>query len=412
MKLKKFTPFLLGAILLLSLFLRTYKLSENLHFTGDEGRDALIALDIANGNNLPILGPSMSVGSLSLGPLYYYLIAPFALIDANNPVFLAVPVIFFSVATSALLYFVTQALTKSRTAGLIAALFYAIAPWSVVYGRFSWNPNIMPFFSLLYFYSLWKALFQKRSKWFLLAALSFGVMVQSHYASLLVVPLTLIIFWRKRVFVVSNIKYVFIGLLVLAAMLSPLIYYDLSRNFRNLKGLIGIFSGTSGAGFEAHYFEMFWPFIFILFGYFVSIIVKAKRSVGLFLTLFLAFFALYSTTLAITGKQEPSVSGINQVIDLVEEESQGKRFNFAVLSDVNREDSYKYFFREKGLPVYFSTATEQLFVVCEGDINCSVHGHPKYEIAIFDVLYNGQVEIADEWRIENFYKVMKLVPKK
>ena len=36
-------------------------------------------------------------------------------------------------------------------AALIAATLYAISPTIIVYSRSSWNPNVMPFFSLLSF---------------------------------------------------------------------------------------------------------------------------------------------------------------------------------------------------------------------------------------------------------------------
>lgn len=400
---------LLLVILALSLFFRTYNISRNLHFTGDEGRDAIVALNIVEGKNFPILGPSLSIGDLSLGPLYYYLISPFALIDKTNPVYLAIPVIAFSVMTSALLYLAVKEIIKSKETAILAALGYAISPWTVAYGRFSWNPNIMPFFSLLYLYALWKT--KEKGTWFIVAAFSFGVMVQSHYVSLIVLPATAIYFWKRRKIVRGNYKYIAMGCLLVAAMLSPLIVYDLSRNFKNLRGLFGVFVSKDAAGVQAHYFELFWPFMSAFFAYLLVRIVKIQKIAGSLLLSVVVFLLLSSTVKNIVSVTEPSLAGIKDVVSLVKRESGGEDFNFAVLSTVNREDSYRYFLNQEKLPANFDTATNQLFVVCEGQIECVAQGHPKYEIAIFDVKFNGQVEISKEWNLRGYYNVVRLIPK-
>ncbi|MDZ7586952.1 MAG: hypothetical protein U0946_04300, partial [Patescibacteria group bacterium] len=61
----------LGAIL------RFYRLPQTLQFLGDQGRDALVLKDLVVNFNLPFIGPITSVGGFYLGPLYYYLMAPF-----------------------------------------------------------------------------------------------------------------------------------------------------------------------------------------------------------------------------------------------------------------------------------------------------------------------------------------------
>ena len=69
-----FIPFLL--IILTASFLRLYKIGAYMTFLGDEGRDVIVAREILSGN-LTLLGPRASAGDFFLGPIYYYMIAPF-----------------------------------------------------------------------------------------------------------------------------------------------------------------------------------------------------------------------------------------------------------------------------------------------------------------------------------------------
>src|SRR3989344_8367888 len=77
---------LLVGVLLLSAFLRFYRLDEYMTFLGDEGRDAIIIKEMLVNKNLPLIGPPTSVGNIYLGPLYYYMMAAPMAIFYLNPV--------------------------------------------------------------------------------------------------------------------------------------------------------------------------------------------------------------------------------------------------------------------------------------------------------------------------------------
>jgi hypothetical protein len=87
-----------------------------------------------------------------------------------------------------------------ETAALVAALFFAVSPWAVIYSRKIWAQNLLPLFVLLYIGSALAA-FVDRRRWFLLLhLLLLAVVVQIHLSSLVFIPLTgllLIIFWRR-----------------------------------------------------------------------------------------------------------------------------------------------------------------------------------------------------------------------
>ena len=70
---------LLVLVLLLAAYLRLYGISGYMTFLGDEGRDAITVWDILHGH-FTLLGPRASAGDFYLGPIYYYMIAPFLLL--------------------------------------------------------------------------------------------------------------------------------------------------------------------------------------------------------------------------------------------------------------------------------------------------------------------------------------------
>src|SRR3989338_7032675 len=77
--------FLIG-ILLLGAFLRLYKIDQYMTFLGDEGRDAIIVRRLLVNFDPILIGPGTSIGNMYLGPIYYYLIAPFLLLANFSPV--------------------------------------------------------------------------------------------------------------------------------------------------------------------------------------------------------------------------------------------------------------------------------------------------------------------------------------
>lgn len=170
---------LIFLILLLAAFLRLYRISDYMTFLGDEGRDALVAKGILQGN-LTLLGPRASAGDFFLGPVYYYMIAPFLWLTNLDPVGPAIMVALFGIATVFLVFYIGKKLISVRV-GLIAAALYTVSPLVIAYSRSSWNPNLMPFFSLLILYLLYVAIKNKSNKLFLFIGFLLGIAIQLHY---------------------------------------------------------------------------------------------------------------------------------------------------------------------------------------------------------------------------------------
>ena len=167
---KHLSTIILILILSIAAFFRINRIAEYMTFLGDEGRDVLVVRELLQGN-LVFLGPRASAGDFFLGPIYYYFMAPFLFLWSYNPVGPAIMVAFFSVATVYLIYRLGKEFF-GPVAGFVAAFLYAIAPLVIQYSRSSWNPNLMPFFSILVLYSAYKGIQNKKWQLFALQMLS------------------------------------------------------------------------------------------------------------------------------------------------------------------------------------------------------------------------------------------------
>lgn len=486
-------------ILLLAAFLRLYKISDYMTFLGDEGRDAIVAKDILQGH-FTLLGPRASAGDFFLGPIYYYLMAPFLFLTGLDPVGPAIMVALFGIATVFLVYYVGLKLFGAR-AGLMAAALYSVSPLVIAYSRSSWNPNLMPFFSLLILYLLYLALKKQMPKIFLFVGFLLGIAMQLHY---LTVFLGVIVFFfvffgqividKKQIMkrYVSHYILIFIGFIV---GLSPFLAFEIRHGFANTRTIFKfIFEDNASKAYLPHhsfinnvmdvffrlfgrlvtmfpppeqintlphqylllwqlttvilsilaigtlffvknklkvlllglwlffgvflfgiykkpiydyYFGFMFPLPFLLVGLFLSKISKLKRykKVGVVISLCI-FIALMLFNLSgnpfryAPNKQKDQA---RHTADFILSKTNGKPFNFALLTTGNSDHVYRYFFeienrapitiQNPGIDPERKSVTDQLLVVCEMQ-DCHPLGNPLWEIAGF-----GSAEITGEWEV-------------
>ncbi|MBI2617179.1 glycosyltransferase family 39 protein [Candidatus Gottesmanbacteria bacterium] len=229
---------LLFFILVTGAIFRLYRLPEYITFLGDEGRDVLVVKRIIVDHEFTLLGPITSVGSVYMGPIYYYFMVPFLWAWQLDPVGPAVMVVFFSLATIFLLYrFGSEFFHPS--VGLLSSFFYATSPLTILYGRSSWNPNIVPFFALLLMYSLSKVVIQNKKNWFIIAGFSLGVLLQLHYVTFVFLPIIFIIlvFYRSR----FSVRVLGFGFLSFLLSYSPFLLFEFRHQFVNINGIFRFF---------------------------------------------------------------------------------------------------------------------------------------------------------------------------
>lgn len=247
--------FVLIAILLLAAFLRLYRIADYMTFLGDEGRDALVVKRIIVDHKFTLLGPTASVGGFFLGPFYYYLMIPFLWAFRLNPVGPAVMVALFGIATVWLVYRVGKDFFDSSV-GLAAAFLYTLSPLVIYHSRSSWNPNLMPFFSLLIVWLSWKAVRQKKPFLLFFIGILFGILIQLHYLALFLAVVIVAYFlfsWRLK-----NLKYYPVTLVGFIAGWLPFIIFELRHRFPNFRTLYQFIFHGKETGLVA---KKFWPIV-------------------------------------------------------------------------------------------------------------------------------------------------------
>ncbi len=179
-------------------------------------------------------------------------------------------------------------------------------------------------------------------------------------------------------------------------------------------GLVGIgLFGFYKKSVYDYYLGFLFPFPFLLVGFLFSTIAEKLKVYGLVLIsvllIALAYVHLIQNTINVPGNQQ--VNQMKTIADFVISKSDGKPFNFGLITGGNSDHAYRYFLRlAKRDPVIIlspgadperKSVTDQLFVVCE-TLPCSPEGHSLWEIAGF-----GRAQITDEWDV-SVVKVYKL----
>jgi 4-amino-4-deoxy-L-arabinose transferase-like glycosyltransferase len=252
----------LALILVAGAIMRFYQISEYMTFLGDEGRDAIVVRRLLVYADPILIGPGTSIGGMYLGPLYYYFMAPFLWLANYSPAGPAIGVAILGVATIALVYWVAREWFSKNSeknnfsvAGLVASGLYAFSPTVIHFSRSSWNPNIMPFFSLLTIYSVWRVWKKDDYKFIIVAGVASAFVLQSHYLGLLILPVIFLI-WifkyialrAKTVNVRENsgatgfMKKSLAGFFVFVFLMSPLFIFDIRHDWMNYNALKTFFT--------------------------------------------------------------------------------------------------------------------------------------------------------------------------
>jgi len=247
----KIEIFFIAIILIVGSFLRLYNVGDWMHFGQDEGRDAFVISDIAQNFHVKLLGPAAPNNSpdFHLGPAYYYLLVPFYWLGGSSPGAGATAIALFSILSIVLVYYLSRTFFGT-VAGIVSASMYAVSYLMLYYGRWAWNPNVVPFFILLFFIALYKISLSRESfrqeKYLYVLALSTGILIQLHGTALMAIPIILVLFfvlYRPRI----HWKKYLIALLVFMVSTLPLWIYDITNNFDNTRGLYRVMTQSESS---------------------------------------------------------------------------------------------------------------------------------------------------------------------
>jgi len=240
---------LLVILIVTAVFFRFWQIRDYVVFLGDEGRDMIVMRDIFVKGDIPFLGPSASVGGFYLGPIYYWMAAPFLWLSNFDPVGPAYFVAIIGVLTVLLLFKFLKD-TVGIWPAFFASILYATAPLIVRYSRSSWNPNVLPFFALLMVYFIYLGISKKKFLNFLFAGAAFGVSIQLHYLALVLVVVAALI-------VLVNVnfkKWPLVFILSLTGLLitfSPFLIFEIKNHFPNFQTILEFVGRGSNVGYKS-----------------------------------------------------------------------------------------------------------------------------------------------------------------
>ena len=207
-------------IVILSIFLRLYKIENRAPFDWDQNRDYLAVEQITKGK-FTLVGPvAKGEGGFLLGPLYYYLSVPGFLLGEGNPISLPMTSVVLDIlAIVAILVYFPKIWGKWQA--LILAFAWSLSWFAIESSRVSWNVAMLQVWLVTFMYLISSKL---KSYNYLFLGLTLGITWHIHAV---IIPLSLIIFtFYFKKLKPSFVELIYISLGYLMA-LSPLIIFDI-----------------------------------------------------------------------------------------------------------------------------------------------------------------------------------------
>lgn len=218
-------------IIILSLFLRFYKLPELMIFGGDVARDYLSARDITLKGIIPLVGCPTSVPWLHQGSLFIYVLGIVLWLGKYNPLAGGYFVGLLGVLGVLGIYFLGKKMFSQKV-GLWAAFFYSTSPLVVFFDRYPYHQSLISIFTIAFIYSIY--LFLKNPKYFVLSSFLFGLLMQIELSNLVLLPaLTVIVFLLRRNI---SLKVLLLSFLMFVSTWTPKIIYDFNNGFTQTIG--------------------------------------------------------------------------------------------------------------------------------------------------------------------------------
>ncbi|MCJ7805586.1 glycosyltransferase family 39 protein [Patescibacteria group bacterium] len=293
----------LGAIVVLALFVRIYRIDQLLGFYYDQGRDAVVIWEFWKHGKFFLIGPTTGIEGVFRGPWYYWLITPFYILGKGNPVW---PSVFLSI-TTVIAIFLSYKIAEQvagKWAGILAAIIGGFSLNLVYASRWLSNPTPMLLISMIFVYSLFWILDGKKWAWILTAfmagmAMQFGSAAEVFYFLAIAVFAVYLFFAdRKKL---PDLKTIVISIVVLAATFAPQVIFDF-RHQGILRGNVSKFLLQEGS-FKLSFWEIAkirFPFYYdVLFSKLFHSLLKVRE---VFAVIFAALF-LYKIKSILNNKK-------------------------------------------------------------------------------------------------------------
>lgn len=186
--------FILAAITFIAVFFRLYKLEFFYSFEHDQDLYSWIVKDILIDRHFRLIGQMTSIQGFFIGPLYYYLLAPFYFFSGMNPLSATFLAPLISVLTLLSIFWVFTKIFNQKV-GIIGAFIYSLSLSVVFIDRWIVPTQLTILWSIWFFYCLMKLVARDYKVLFLLGILT-GLIWHIHIALLplvILIPLVIVV---------------------------------------------------------------------------------------------------------------------------------------------------------------------------------------------------------------------------
>jgi 4-amino-4-deoxy-L-arabinose transferase-like glycosyltransferase len=245
---------LLASVMLLATVLRIGwpTLTE---FKFSEARLAALALEITREGRLPLVGVPSSAG-FDHSPISVYLYAP-AFLLTTNPIPATIYGGLIGVAAVLLCWQLARRWPEGgRLTALVAALLFAVGPWSVVFSRKIWQVAFVPFLTLAFIGLMMSALIDGKRWWLAWSLVVYALLVQVHPSAVSLAPaviLWLVVCWRE-----VRLQPLLVGGILGALTGVPFIVHQVQHGWPVLTALQTL---PSAAGWDSTAYRLAWEMI-------------------------------------------------------------------------------------------------------------------------------------------------------
>lgn len=236
---------LLSVFFALGLFLRVFKLWDNIIFSYDQARDAQRIFDIFTQHHLKLVGPETDIPGIFNGPLFYYLIAPVYFFFRFDPNFVSLFLVFLNLSGIFLLYKCAVVIFDNKKIGLLAGFLWAISFEQANFAKYISNSSLMSLSALVFFLGLSIYILRRKPLGILISII--GMAVGIHFNIYLIYLGIFYVLYYFVFFPKIDRKMLLLCLIILLLILSPFFIAEIKWSFAGVKSLVFYLSKQQNA---------------------------------------------------------------------------------------------------------------------------------------------------------------------
>ncbi len=221
-------------IIAFGMMLRLYQSKVGFMYGHDQDLGSWFVKDIVFNKHLRLIGQETSTQGVFIGPLFYYLLIPFYIINSLNPIGGVWLVSFIALFSFVSLYFVFNKIFD-RTVALIALSIYSVSPYIISNDREVVPTMPVILWTVWYLYALHQIIKGDHRKGFILTGILIPLIWHLNFALILLTPLVAVAYYLsgKKV----NIKDFTGGLFSFLIVNSPFVLFEVRHNFSQTKAV-------------------------------------------------------------------------------------------------------------------------------------------------------------------------------